>query len=110
VGLFLQRLVTAAALISCTVIDLKEPSLHVLVAAQSLAAGAGILLLIGLWTPVIGAVIALLEVRVAFLHAGDPLAPILLATIAGTLAIVGPGAWSCDARLFGRKHITIHDR
>jgi putative oxidoreductase len=110
VGLFLQRLVTAAALISCAAVDLKQSSLHALVLAQSLAAGAGVLLLLGLWTPVIGAAIAVLEVWVAFLQAGDPLAPILLATIAGTLAIVGPGAWSFDARLFGRKHITIHDR
>jgi putative oxidoreductase len=30
---------------------------------------------------------------------------IVLALLGSTLAMIGPGAWSIDARLFGRKHI-----
>lgn len=100
----------AAVLLFCAVIDLKEPSQPALVIPQLLAAGAGILLLLGLWTPVAGTVIAVLEVWILLLRPVDLLTPILLATLGGTIAIIGPGAWSVDARLFGRKHITIHER
>ena len=44
---------------------------------------------------------------IAFSRAGDPSIPIILATLGTTLAMVGQGAWSIDARLFGRKHIDI---
>jgi putative oxidoreductase len=30
---------------------------------------------------------------------------IIVGILAGTLAMIGPGAWSVDARLFGRKQI-----
>jgi hypothetical protein len=72
---------------------------------QVVAACAGILLLVGLWTPVVGTLIAVVELWIALTHAGDPWIPIVLATLGGTAAMIGPGAWSIDARLFGRKHI-----
>jgi hypothetical protein len=34
----------------------------------------------------------------------------MAATIGAALAMIGPGAWSLDARLFGRKRIETHDR
>jgi hypothetical protein len=109
-GLFLQRLVTATALLLCATLHLSESSELALLIPYLLAAGAGILFLLGLWTPVIGAIIVVLEIWIILLHTGDVLVPILLATFGGTLAIIGPGAWSIDARLFGRKHFTIRDR
>jgi uncharacterized membrane protein YphA (DoxX/SURF4 family) len=69
-----------------------------------IAAAAGILLLVGLWTPIAGGLIAVVEVWMAF-YGGNPLISIMLATFGFTLAAIGPGAWSIDARLFGRKHI-----
>jgi putative oxidoreductase len=33
-----------------------------------------------------------------------------LATLGATLAMIGPGAWSIDAHLFGRKHFEIRQR
>jgi uncharacterized membrane protein YphA (DoxX/SURF4 family) len=71
------------------------------------AAGAGVLLLVGLWTPVGGALVTIAELWIAFSRAGDPWIPIILATLGATLAMIGPGAWSIDARLFGRKHIDL---
>jgi len=52
--------------------------------------------------------IAVVEVWVAYSspHAGIPL---MLATLGATMAMIGPGAWSIDARLFGRKHFEISD-
>ena len=75
-----------------------------------IAAAAGILLLVGLWTPVVGTVVAIVEVWIVCSGASDPWIPIILATLGATLAMVGPGAWSIDARLFGRKHIEIPER
>jgi hypothetical protein len=55
-------------------------------------------------------VIGVVEVWVAFLSAGGAEIPIMLATSGATLAMIGPGAWSIDARLFGRKHFKIPER
>jgi CDP-diglyceride synthetase len=63
------------------------------------------LIVLGLWAPVIGALIASMEIWVAFAYQGGFWTAILLVTLASTLALIGPGAFSIDARLFGRKHI-----
>jgi len=60
---------------------------------------------VGFWTPAAGTLVAIVELWIAFSRAGDPWTAILLAALGGTLAMIGPGAWSIDARLFGRKQI-----
>jgi uncharacterized membrane protein YphA (DoxX/SURF4 family) len=70
-----------------------------------IAVAAGIFLLVGLWTPVVGILVAIVEVWIVFAVAGNSSVPLMLATIGAALAMIGPGAWSVDARLFGRKHI-----
>jgi uncharacterized membrane protein YphA (DoxX/SURF4 family) len=70
-----------------------------------IAAGAGVLLLLGLYTPLAGVVAAIVEVWIAFSHPGNLWAPIGLMSLGLSLAMIGPGAWSIDARLFGRKQI-----
>ena len=72
--------------------------------------GAGILLLLGLWTPIAGTLVAVIEFWKVFLHVGDPWIYILLGTLGAGLALLGPGAWSVDARLFGWKRIDIRTR
>jgi len=104
-GLLLQRLVTAVVLLYCGAAHLKETSQFASILPYMVGAGAGLLLLVGLWTPAVGAVIALAEVWIIFSRAGDPWKPIILATLGTSLAMIGPGAWSIDAHLFGRKHI-----
>lgn len=61
--------------------------------------------LLGLWTPIVGTLVSLIEVWVILSRTVDPSIPVILATLSATLAMIGPGAWSIDARLFGRKHI-----
>ena len=106
-GLLLLRLLTGAALIHYGILGLGEAPQLTSIAPQVIGAGAGILLLVGLWTPVAGALVAIVEVWITFSRPGDPWIPIMLAALGAALAMVGPGAWSLDARLFGRKHIDI---
>ena len=79
-------------------------------ATAVLAIVAGFFLIAGLWTPIAGSLVAALGIWFAYTQVEDPLASVLLATIGAALALVGPGAWSIDARLFGWKRIDIRDR
>ena len=72
-----------------------------------IAAVAGFLLLIGLWTPLAGIIVAISELIMAVSGHAAPWSCVLLATLGATLAMIGPGAWSIDARLFGRKEVRI---
>ena len=105
-GLFLQRILTAILLVRFGIIELAGKSFSPSMIPQLIAACAGILLLVGLWTPVVGSLIVAVELWIAFGNGGDPWVAIVLATLGATIAMIGPGAWSIDARLFGRKHIT----
>jgi len=71
--------------------------------------GLGILLLVGLWTPVAGALVAVGALWNVF-SVGHPWGWIMLATLGAALALLGPGAWSVDARLFGWKRLEIRTR
>ena len=73
-------------------------------------AAAGLLLCVGLWTPIAGGAAAITGLWCAFWRSGDPWSQILLAILGAGLAMLGPGAWSVDAHLFGRKRITVPDR
>jgi putative oxidoreductase len=76
---------------------------------QCIGALAGILLLAGLWTPVAGILVAMVGAWTAFLLPGSAALPAVLAVLGASLAMIGPGAWSLDAWLFGRKHIEPPD-
>ena len=107
IGLLLQRLLIAAALLHFGMSHINGTSDLASIVLSLIGAAAGILLLIGLWTPFVGSLIAAIQMWIAFSYAGDPWTSIMLAILAATLAIIGPGAWSIDARLFGRVHIEI---
>ena len=67
----------------------------------------GISLLCGLWTPVMGSVAAVFELLITFSVEGNSATHVLLAILSISLALLGPGAWSIDALIFGRKRIDI---
>lgn len=101
----LQRLVTGAALLWDAFAHLHAVSQVGSVGLPMFDAGVGILLLIGLWTPAVGVLIAGRELWAMFSTGGDPWMALVLATLGATLAMIGPGAWSLDAQLFGRRQI-----
>ncbi len=76
-------------------------------ALRVIAIVAGIFLLAGFWTPCSASAGTILEVCCIFTRAGEPGVHLLLAALGLGLVMLGPGAWSVDALLFGRKRIEI---
>lgn len=105
-GLLLLRAVTAIPLIhAASLTALPTPIL-----LDVVIAGGAILLLIGLWTPIAGALIAVAELGLALVHPTEPWRHVQFAALGAALAMLGPGGCSLDARLFGRKRIQIPQR
>jgi uncharacterized membrane protein YphA (DoxX/SURF4 family) len=105
-----MRLVAGFTLIDRGIVGLRTELPLGQVIVYALATAAGMLLLAGLWTPIAGALAAALELWCAFAQPRDRLTHILLVTLVAALALVGPGAWSADARLFGWTRINIGNR
>ena len=74
-----------------------------------LAAIFGAMLVVGLFTPFAGIMAAAVEVWIAFSHPGYRWPQIGFAGLCLSLVMIGPGAWSIDARLFGRKQIDLSE-
>ncbi len=80
-----------------------------LVGLHVICAAMGMLLVVGLWTPVVGTVAAIAAAMHAWSDPADARTYVLLAALAAALALLGPGAWSVDARLFGWRRVEIRD-
>jgi uncharacterized membrane protein YphA (DoxX/SURF4 family) len=104
-GLLLLRLVVALILIHDGMGAWRGLPLPESIAMQVGAAIAGVFLLVGLWTPIAGVIVALSEIGIALAGTDHLQATILCATLGIALAFLGPGALSIDARLFGRKRL-----
>jgi putative oxidoreductase len=106
-GLLLIRITTGASL----VVDGKarlhpgEPVLAMILGVLAFAGGA--LLVAGLFTPLAGFLAVALSLSEILIYHGNPHLGILLAAMGAGVALVGPGAFSIDALLFGLKKIDI---
>ena len=109
----------AGALLSQGICYLREPDLTPEAGTLGLISlAAGLLLLVGLVTPVAGAVAAIEGIGVFSSLLPSCTSPqfnsgislIFAASILVAIIVLGPGAFSLDARLFGRREIIIPRR
>jgi uncharacterized membrane protein YphA (DoxX/SURF4 family) len=90
---------------------LQQGSLPITITSLALVSiAAGACLVIGLMTPGAGATIAAAAVATFFAAGAGRLEPPTLSLVLGDVAalvLLGPGAYSVDARLFGRREILV---
>jgi hypothetical protein len=105
IALLMLRVSLAAAILDGGPDCLKPavaPPLCVVLAAQSL------LLCIGFITPVVSVIACVFELASLVIAAQTDLRFIVLSSLnAAAIALLGPGAYSLDARLFGRRLIVF---
>ena len=110
VGLLIMRLAAGITVIIAGAAQLLsagslEPAIMLM-----LGIAAGLLLIFGFWTPIAGLLVAVLQLWPLCPPPCDLWTRILLAALGVGLALLGPGAFSVDARLFGWKRIDFRDR
>jgi putative oxidoreductase len=106
-ALLLLRIVAGILPIYDGIAGLTGAPPHGSVALQIITASAGVFLLAGFWTPIAGALLAVTHIWIALSGTSSLRSSILLATIGAAIAVLGPGRWSIDALLFGRKRLDI---
>jgi len=101
-----MRLVAGSALVVRAGLTLRsDPAPMNVTIPTILLLGAGILLFLGLWTPIAGVSVALTEILKMLMLPGDKPLWLMLGTAGAALAMLGPGLWSIDARLYGWKRL-----
>jgi putative oxidoreductase len=102
-GLLILRLATGFSLAAVAVTGDLAYTANLL--DRCLVGGVVVLLSIGLWTPIAAVAAAAIQIGTMSLAHQFNSSSVVTAAVCLALAMLGPGAWSLDARLFGRKRI-----
>lgn len=107
-GLLLLRLTLAGGLFADAVVRLHEPVIWQTVSATAEIV-LGVASIVGVWMPLGGVVIFLFQLGMVVMNGATMEPALQRASIGLCLALLGPGAWSIDARLFGRRRVEIRN-
>lgn len=107
-GLLLMRIVAGGSLLISGVEKFHSGQVADPSAILGLLAIAdGALIVVGLWTPIAGCLVVAISLFGILVRQENLCPCILLGAMGAALAMVGPGALSMDARLFGWKRIDL---
>ena len=106
VGLLILRLALSVSLLASALAGLNGLS-HFQAAVRISEAVIAALFVVGLWTPVAGILVGLLQVCILLTATAAPDLLFFRAAVGLSLAFIGPGIWSVDDRLYGRRIVEI---
>jgi putative oxidoreductase len=103
-GLLILRLATGSALLGVVYMTsgLGDAATVVL---RCVALAVAVLLFLGFGTPIAAVAAAVIQVGIMTLDGRYNSSAVIATALGVALAMLGPGAWSLDARVFGRKRI-----
>lgn len=105
-GLLLLRIANGSFVIHQGVVQLSAlPHAPAVLPVYAASVAAGTLILFGIWTPIVGSLLAVLEIVMVVEGTSRSEDAILCALIALAVAMLGPGVWSVDAAIFGRQRL-----
>jgi putative oxidoreductase len=102
-GLFILRLAAGFSLLGVDMTSGLGDVTTVLLRCVAIA--AAVLLLLGFGTPFAAVGEAVIQVGIMALDGRYNSSAVISTALGVALAMLGPGAWSLDARMFGRKRI-----
>jgi putative oxidoreductase len=107
IGMLLLRVATGGTAIAHGVAVLLGGVAFPIAVFHVLLILVGALLLAGLWTPIAAIFVTLSAIAEMILRSSLRPELLAMAIMAAAIALLGPGAWSVDARLYGWKQIKI---
>ena len=105
-GLLLLRLTLAGGLFADAATRLHGPDFS-LILLEVAEAVTGALLLLGLGTRIVAILVCVLQLGMLPANHGTIEMHLVLGAVGLALALMGPGVWSIDAHLFGRRRVEI---
>lgn len=109
-GLLILRVTAGALLVHDGVVETLGASNTAIRVVAATSALVGVLVLIGLWTPIIGALSSACAASLFAIGVGDPRNTLCMIALGLAVSMLGPGVWSVDAAIFGRHRIDIPTR
>ena len=106
-GLLLLRVLVAVSVIVQTTAYLRAAETLAGWSIVALLLASAACLLLGFVTPVAAVLIGLTSLGLAFWTTSYPIQELEVVVLATVIALLGPGAFSIDARMFGRREILI---